>query len=167
MTEKSGKQSAPGQDAPQADPTQVFNLSDFDSGRVFEYLYSIEDPFHQAMVERRLQCRADEVKFKNFKRLFALYKQTKKAQSLPIISQAQVSSFDGQAVELDTGEWTADETGIYRPKGQQMEIACSHPIYPARRLRSIDTSLIKYELRFKPGLLSFWMPPTWQAQQTS
>lgn len=170
MTEKSGKQSAPGQDAPQTDPTQVFTLSDFDSGRVFEYLYSIEDPFHQAMVERRLQCRADEVKFKNFKRLFALYKQTKKAQSLPIISQAQVSSFDGQAVELDTGEWTADETGIYRPKGQQMEIACSHPIYPARRLRSIDTSLIKYELRFKRGgetARSSWTPVVLDASDMS
>ena len=128
-----------------------FTLEDFDSGRVFEYLCNIQDPYKQGMAERRISVTAQEVGFRGFKRLFALYKQSKKNKELPTISQDGVTSFEGQNAEYSIGEWTADELGIYRPNGSQMDIACTHPIYPARRMRSIDTSTIKYELRFKRG----------------
>ena len=127
-----------------------FTLEDFDSGKVFEYLYEIDDQFKQGMAERRLSVLAKEVGFSNFKRLFYLYKTQKAAEKKPVISQNGISNLE-EAPEFSTGEWIVDEMGVYRPTGSQMEVACSHPIFPARRLRSIDTSLIKYELRFKRG----------------
>lgn len=149
------------QDIPQTPKEPEFTFEDFDSGRAFEYLYKITDPYKQGMAERRLSVMAKEVGFVGFKRLFSLYKSDQRAKSMPVISRDGLSQFDGQTVELNTGEWIADELGVYRPRGQQNEIACSHPIYPARRLRSIDTSLIKYELKFKRGgetARSNWTP---------
>lgn len=129
-----------------------FTISDFDNGAVFEHLYSIEDPYKQGMEERRMALLAQELGFKGFKRLFALYKTKKAAEKKPIINQPSASNLDG-AMEFETGDWTVDELGVFRPSKSpgQMEVACSHPIFPAKRLRSIDTSLIKYELRFKRG----------------
>lgn len=112
------------------------------------------------MTEQVMAARAQEVGFKNFKRLFLMYKKDNEKKK-PVVSQNGVSNFGDIAFDLNTGEWTADELGIFRPRGQQIEVACSHPIYPARRLRSIDTSLIKYELRFKRGgetARSSWTP---------
>lgn len=135
---------------PQVDESQI-TLADFEQCKVFEYLYSIEDVFYREMVARRMSVRANEVGFKDFKRLFSLYKSKQEKRNLPTISQDGITAFAGQDAEYSTGEWTADEMGIYRPQGNQMEIACTHPIYPAKRMRSIDTSTIKYELRFRRG----------------
>ena len=139
-----------------------FTLDEFDACIAFEYLYNIEDPFRQAMEERRLSVNAKEVGFTNFKRLFYLYKDKQRKKDLPVIRYKDaVSNFGDMALELKTGEWCADELGVYRPQGNQMEVACSHPLVPTKRLRSIDTSTIKYELCFKRGTdtrRSSWTP---------
>lgn len=140
-----------GENQPKHASVDQFSYDDFESSRVFAYLYKIEDPFRQGMAERRLSVRAQEVGFKDFRRLFALYKQSQKNKELPTINQDGITNFAGQNAEYSIGEWTADEMGVYRPSGNQMVVACSHPIYPAVRMRSIDTSTIKYELRFKRG----------------
>ena len=130
-----------------------FSFDDFMEGRAFEYLYSIENPYRQAMAEQRLSYQAKAVGYTGFKKLFAQYKADQRSKKKAIINpQDGVTDFDDPFLELNIGEWTANELeGIYRPKGSVMEVACSHPILPARRLRSIDTSQIKYELRFKRG----------------
>ena len=59
-----------------ADVSQTeYSFDDFDSGRVFEYIASIKDPFDQAMAERRLSQQAIMLQFRNFKKLLTLYKQ--------------------------------------------------------------------------------------------
>lgn len=111
---------------------------------------SIKDPYEQSMEERRAAVLADELKFKGFKGLFRLYKKKLREISLPMVTEDGISEFGDQPFELNTGEWTADEGGVWRYGGSNGNIiyACSHPIMPVQRLRGVDTGLIKIKLMF-------------------
>ena len=43
------------------DTIKDFTLEDFDTGKVFEYLTSIKDPYEQGMEERRTAALAKEL----------------------------------------------------------------------------------------------------------
>ena len=120
---------------------------------MFEYLSSIKDPYEQGMEERRAAVLAEELKFKGFKALFRKYKDKLKAVSLPMITENGISDFGDQPFELNTGEWTADESGVWRYGGSNGSViyACSHPIMPIQRLHGVDTGLIKIRLAFRRG----------------
>ena len=64
-----------------------WTYEDFDRGRVFEYLVGIEDPYEQGMAERRMAAIASEVKFRDFKKLFGLYKKKIKPLLNPLSSK--------------------------------------------------------------------------------
>lgn len=102
------------------------------------------------MEERRAAVLADELKFKGFKGLFRLYKKKLREISLPMVTEDGISEFGDQPFELNTGEWTADEGGVWRYGGSNGNViyACSHPIMPVQRLRGVDTGLIKIKLMF-------------------
>lgn len=131
----------------------TFTYSDFDKGRVFEYLTSIKDPYEQGMEERRMAALASELHFKDFKKLLNLYKKKLREISLPVVQEDGISEFGEQPFELNTGEWTADESGVWRygGSGGNTVVACSHPIMPIQRLRGVDTGLIKIRLAFRRG----------------
>lgn len=120
---------------------------------MFEYLSSIKDPYEQSMEERRAAALADELKFKGFKGLFRLYKKKLREISLPMVTEDGISEFGEQPFELNTGEWRADESGVWRYGGANGNViwACSHPIMPVQRLRGVDTGLIKVKLAFRRG----------------
>lgn len=102
------------------------------------------------MEERRAAVLADELRFKGFKGLFRLYKKKLREISLPMVTEDGISEFGDQPFELNTGEWTADEGGVWRYGGSNGNViyACSHPIMPVQRLRGVDTGLIKIKLMF-------------------
>ena len=133
------------------DTIKDFTLEDFDTGKVFEYLTSIKDPYEQGMEERRTAALAKELGFRDFKKLFGLYKKKLKELTLPVITDDGVSEFGDQPFELNTGEWTADEGGIWKHGNNGTVWACSHPIMPVQRLRGVDTGLIKVKLLFWRG----------------
>lgn len=126
-------------------------MEDFESGKVFEYLSGIKNGYAQGQEERRLSVIAQEIKFRDFKKLWKLYRESQKAENSPIITQNGVTEFEQQPLELNTGEWRADDTGVWRYAGQGVEIACSHPIMPTRRLRNIDTGELKATILFRRG----------------
>lgn len=130
-----------------------FCYQDFDQGRVFEYLTAIKDPYEQGMEERRMGALADQLGFRGFKRLFKLYRDKLRAVSLPVVSEEGISEFGDQPFELNTGEWNADEGGVWRYGGSNGSVvmACSHPIMPVQRLLGVDTGLIKVRLAFRRG----------------
>ena len=133
---------------------QTFTYDDFDKGRVFEYLSSIEDPYEQAMEERRLAVVANEVNFKYFRRLFGKYQEKLRKIQKPVFTEDRLSEFEAQPFELNTGEWTADEGGVWRygrGDGSNMIYACSHPIMPVQRLKGVDTGLLKIKLLYSRG----------------
>lgn len=130
-----------------------FTFSDFERGRVFEHVTSIKDPYEQGMEERRMAALAKEVGFKDFKKLLALYKKKLKAASLPTVTDEGLSEFGEQPFELNTGDWHADETGVWKYGGMAGNIiwACSHPIMPVQILKGVDTGQIKVKLAYRRG----------------
>lgn len=126
-------------------------LSDFYENRVFAYLCSIKDPFEQALEKNKIAERAREIGFKNFVKLFTLYQNKQRTNVQSVAAEDNVTEFDGQPVELDCGEWRTEELGVWRPRGNIQEIACSHPIMPMARMRSIDTGTIKYHVIYRRG----------------
>ena len=96
---------------------------------------------------------AAELGFKEFKKLLGLYKKKLRELSLPMVTEDGISEFGEQPFELNTGEWTADESGVWRYGGSNgnMVWACSHPIMPVQRLRGVDTGLLKVKLAFRRG----------------
>ena len=137
----------------QEEVNQEYSYEDFDSGKVFEDLVKITDLYKQGMAERRAAARASEVKFRNFAKLFRLYKQQNQKRNLPVVEQGGLTEFGDQDIELLSGDWHADDLGIwkYGPGGSYQIVACSHMIVPVQRLRSIDTNTIKYKLKYDRG----------------
>ena len=106
------------------------------------------------MAERRMAAIASEVKFRDFKKLFGLYKKKIKTLAQPIIVEDGLTEFEAQPYELNTGEWRADDAGVwtYGPgNGGNIAWACSHPIMPVQRLRGVDTGLLKIKLLYRRG----------------
>ena len=130
-----------------------FTYEDFDRGVVFEYLAGIKDEYEQNMEERRVEKQAEVVGFKNFKRSLTLYKKRLKSKASPVVIEDGKSDFQAQSMELNTGDWHADEGGIwkYGNNANQIVWACTHPIMPIQRMRSIDTGELKYRLAFHRG----------------
>lgn len=128
-----------------------FSLDDFEAGRVFEYVTSIKDPYEQGMEEERAAKKAGELGFKSFKKLLSLYRKKLQSISSQGIVENGISEFGEQPFELVTGEWQATENGVWKHGMNGPVIACSHPIFPAQVLRSVDTGLVKIKLAYRTG----------------
>ena len=126
-----------------------FTLEDFESGRVFEWLTSLKSGYQQSMQERLLKILAKEIGFTEFAKCLKAYRQELSTAKLSVIRDDGVSDFAEQSLELNVGEWTADESGIWRYAGDKILYACTHPIMPVQRLVSIDTGLTKIKLVYR------------------
>lgn len=127
-----------------------FTLEDFQTGRVFEWLTSLKSGYQQAMEERTLANIAKDIGFRGFGKCLREYRKELKSVSLPVIREDGVSDFFDQPLELNIGEWTADDTGIWRyGRGGDIVYACTHPIIPVEKLMSIDTNLVKIKLWYR------------------
>lgn len=88
---------------------------------------------------------------KNFNRTLAKYRESLKATALAV-EASEVTNFDEQDLELNTGDWHADDSGVWRYGALgNIEFACTHPIYPVERLKNIDTGELKVRLAFRRG----------------
>lgn len=126
-----------------------FTLEDFKSGRVFEWLTQ-QSGYRQAMEEPELAERAKELGFKAWSKGLREYKKLVKRVSLSVVREEGVSDFAEQKIELNVGEWTADESGIWRyGAAGGIVYACTHPIMPVERLVSVDTGTTKVRLAFR------------------
>ena len=127
-----------------------FSLTDFKEGRVFEWLTGLKSGYQQAMEEQALADLAKELGFKGFARCLREYRKELRAVSLSVVRDDGISEFFDQALELNVGEWTADESGIWRyAQGGGITYACTHPIMPVEKLVSIDTGMVKVKLWYR------------------
>ena len=132
--------------------TRTWSKEDFlESTEPYEELYKlINDKF---ALERALTQMSELAKLtgvKNFRTLFKGYCQNQKMNRVADYT-LNVTNFDGQEMELDTGEWEADEHGITK-YGQFGEvIACVHPIMPVQRLVNIDSGVEKLKIAYRKG----------------
>jgi hypothetical protein len=131
-----------------------FQFEDFTTVAPYEALYKYHDnPFVHNLKQEELAAYASSVRYKGFKKAYKSYVDSLKAQSNTVYVD-NVTCFSGQELELDAGDWDANDYGIYRKNGFNKEVACPHPIMPIERLVNIDTGEEKLRLAFRKG--QYW-----------
>lgn len=119
----------------------------------YEALYAYHaQPFVHAAKMEELAAYSLSKGFKGFKTMYRNYVQSLKAQSSTVYID-NVTSFSGQPLELNAGDWEAGDDGIYKKAGFNNEVACPHPIMPVERLVNIDTGEEKLRLAFRKGAI--------------
>lgn len=118
----------------------------------FEWLYSHKgNKLEMKQLATRMADDAANVGVRNFIALFNDYVASLKDVSNSI-GPGNQTDFTGQDIGLWCGNWNATDMGIQGTDRLGFEvIACSHPIFPVRRLVNIDSGLEKIELAFQRG----------------
>lgn len=114
-----------------------------------------KNPFvHQRMVEAMARYAAG-VGFKQLKKFYKAYLAGLKQSSAggTVYVGGNPTCFDGQPMELNAGDWEADDSGIRRNFGGVDCVACPHPVMPVERLVNIDTGEEKLRLAFRKGTI--------------
>lgn len=128
-----------------------YKLEDFLTSKPYEALYKYHShPFEHEAKLQELSAYAASQRFRGFKAMYKKYVESLKAQAGTIYID-NVTLFTGQPLELNAGDWEADDLGIRRKNGFADEIACPHPIMPVERLVNIDTGEEKLRLAFRKG----------------
>lgn len=120
----------------------------------FEVVYRHHDngfEFTQAI--EQMACVAQSVGVRNFKTLFKEY-----CKAMGVRGRGNTiknaTNFSGQPIELDCGNWIADDDGIRVETEMGEMLACIHPIMPTKRLVNIDNNTEKLKIEYKKG--NFW-----------
>lgn len=128
-----------------------FEKDDFLTTTPYEALYVYhKEPFTHAAKMEELAAYSVSKGFKGFKTMYKKYVESLKAQSGTIYID-NVTNFTNQPLELNAGDWEADDSGIFKKNGYNDEVACPHPIMPVERLVNIDTGEEKLQLAFRKG----------------
>ena len=130
-----------------------FEKDDFLTTTPYEALYAYhKEPFTHAAKMEELAAYSVSKGFKGFKTMYKKYVESLKAQSGTIYID-NVTNFANQPLELNAGDWEADDSGIFKKNGYNDEVACPHPIMPVERLVNIDTGEEKLQLAFRKGTI--------------
>jgi hypothetical protein len=130
-----------------------FTKQEFNSEAPYKLLFDLRNNrFKYNQVFTILKENATSVGFKDFGRMLKSYAEDQAGKGVIIDN---VTQFDGQDIELKTGEWLADDFAVTRKNERNGEdIACVHPIMPVECLSNIDTGIEKLRIAFKKG--KFW-----------
>lgn len=122
------------------------------TSKPFEWLHNFsDDPLKMLQYLNIMKEKSAEVGVKNFVALYKAYvvSITRSGTNLKI---SNTTSFTGQELELDCGEWTADDSGVSgEDKIGFPVLACNHPIMPVQRLINIDSGIEKLKIAFRKG----------------
>ncbi len=102
------------------------------------------NPFEYSQKVEQMARDARQAGFNGFKKMLAKYTEGLKAAAFGIYLN-NATEFTGQPLEIDAGDWTADDFGVRRGHGVEEE-ACCHPIMPVERLINIDSGAEKLRL---------------------
>lgn len=128
-----------------------YSAEDFLTPAPYEALYKFHDqPFVHETKLQELSLYASSQHFRGFRAMYKKYVESLKAQSGTVYIE-NVTQFTGQPLELNAGDWEANDFGVYRRSGFVDEVACPHPIMPVERLVNIDTGEEKLKLAFRKG----------------
>lgn len=128
-----------------------YTKDDFlETSKPYEAVWKLrDDAFKQKQALAIMAAAAQEIGVRNFKSLFNDFAKAKKFESREIMQSA--TNFTGQKLELNAGEWYADDSGVRRGEGMFEEIACPHPIMPIERITNIDTGQEKFNIAWLKG----------------
>ncbi len=130
-----------------------YSREDFDTSKPYEDLLKIEDPFQRGVMIRKVsEYASKKVGFKGFQKAFKEYQESKKRLTQALAPPENFTAFEECELELYTGGWIADDSGVYRfGINGERDFACTHPIQPVERLRNVDTGELKVRLIWRRG----------------
>jgi uncharacterized protein (DUF927 family) len=124
------------------------------SSEPYEFLYEYKDnKFLLKQLLQKMKANAGAVGVKCFVALFDAYCQMQAKNSGLIMENS--TQFDGQEVELFSGEYVCDDLGVMiHDKYGFEQIICRHPIMPIQRLCNVDTGEERLKIAYRKG--RFW-----------
>lgn len=120
----------------------------------YEFLYQYkENKFMLKQLLQKMKAKAGAVGVKCFVALFDAYCQMQAKQQGVILENS--TQFDGQELELFSGEYICDDLGVMLQDKYGFEnIICRHPIMPIRRLVNVDSGEERLQIAYRKG--RFW-----------
>ena len=128
-----------------------FTLDDFMSERPYEWLYAQKDnKFMLQILLNKVQQMAKDLKFTGFMKTWNAYVESKSPKAT--ILGSNQTMFPKQPVQLNCGQYVADEYGVTRlnEMGAEVEVI-THPIMPVKRVTNIETLEEKLEIAYSRG----------------
>ena len=126
----------------------------YNSSAPYEWLYQFKsDKFKLKQMTQKMKDKAGAVGVKCFIALFNSYCEMQAQRSGEMLANS--TQFDGQDMELFSGEYICDETGVFvHDKFGYEQTICRHPIMPVQRLCNVDSGEERLKLAYKKG--RFW-----------
>ena len=126
----------------------------YNSSAPYEWLYQFKsDKFKVKQMTQKMKDKAGAVGVKCFISLFNSYCEMQAQRSGEMLANS--TQFDGQDMELFSGEYICDETGVFvHDKFGYEQNICRHPIMPIQRLCNVDSGEERLKLAYKKG--RFW-----------
>ena len=123
----------------------------YNSSDPYAFLYQYkDDKFLLGQMREKLKAQAAKVGVKGFVGLWNAYLETINQQRG--ISMDNATQFDGQEIELFSGQYICDEYGVsMTDKYGYEQVVCRHPIMPVERLVNIDSGEERLKLAYKKG----------------
>lgn len=125
----------------------------YNSSEPYSFLYKYkDDKFLLGQMREKLKAQAAKVGVKGFVGLWNAYLETINQQRG--ISMDNATQFDGQEIELFSGQYICDEYGVsMTDKYGYEQTVCRHPIMPIQRLCNVDSGEERLKLAYKKGKL--------------
>lgn len=123
----------------------------YNSSEPYAFLYNFrEDKFLLKQLTQQMKARAGAVGVKCFVALFDAYCEMQAKQQGIVYENS--TQFDGQEVELFSGEYICNEFGVsVVDKYGYEQTICRHPIMPIQRLVNIDSGEERLKIAYKKG----------------
>lgn len=123
----------------------------YNSSEPYAFLYNFrEDKFLLKQLTQQMKSRAGAVGVKCFVALFDAYCEMQAKQQGIVYENS--TQFDGQEVELFSGEYICNEFGVsVVDKYGYEQTICRHPIMPVQRLVNIDSGEERLKIAYKKG----------------
>ena len=122
-----------------------------DTEEPYAFLYQYRDnKFLLKQMVQKMKAKAGAVGVKCFIALWDAYQEMQAQKNGVMLANS--TQFDGQEMELFSGEYICDENGVFLIDKYGYENAiCRHPIMPVERLCNIDSGEERLKLAYKKG----------------
>ena len=123
----------------------------YDTTEPYEFLYRYRDnKFLLKQMVQKMKAKAGAVGVKCFIALWDAYQEMMAQKNGVMLANS--TQFDGQEMELFSGEYICDENGVFvTDKYGYEQTICRHPIMPIQRLCNIDSGEERLKIAYKKG----------------
>lgn len=123
----------------------------YDTTEPYEFLYRYRDnKFLLKQMVQKMKAKAGAVGVKCFIALWDAYQEMMAQKNGVMLANS--TQFDGQEMELFSGEYICEENGVFvTDKYGYEQTICRHPIMPVQRLCNIDSGEERLKIAYKKG----------------